>query len=114
MRPGLALLAGVVQPGAVLVVPAVMVVMVIPAEKDVLRGHAVPHDLRPLRFQGDGLLQQRQVSLGHVEGLVRAVGRHRRGVLVALLAAAGRVASGRRAQLLLQLHQVGHVGVAAL
>lgn len=113
VHPGLALLAAATQPWAVLAMAAMMM-MVIPAGKSVLWGHSVPHDLRPLWFQGDGLLQQRQVSLGHVEGLVRAVRGHWRGVFIALLAAAGRITSGRRAQLLLQLHQVHHVGVPGL
>ncbi len=111
VHPGLALLCGAAQPWAMLSVATMM--MVIPTGKRVLWGHPVPHDLRPLWFQGDGLLQQRQVSFGHVEGLVRAVRGHRCGVFIALLTAASWVTSGRWAQLLLQLHQVHHVGVAA-
>lgn len=100
LHPGLALLGGAAQPGAVLTVAPV--VMLIPAGHWVFWGHTVPHDLCPFWFQSNGLLQQGQVSLGHVKGLVWVVGGYGCGVLIPVLA--GWVTSGGGAQLFFKLH----------
>ena len=82
-----------------------------------LQRHLLPHGLGPLGLQGDGFLQEGQVALGHVKHLLRPVGGHGGGVVVALavpavlLGTAGE-RSGPRAQLLLPPHSRRHCAVS--